>query len=47
MGYCNIGEVIESDCPEFRVGDRVVSNGYHAEVLVHKSLCSIIPFKVS
>ena len=42
------GEVIESDCPWFRVGDRVVSNGYHAEVvLVHKSLCSIIPFKVS
>ncbi len=48
MGYCNVGEVIESDCPEFRVGDRVVSNGYHAEiVLVHKSLCSIIPSKVS
>lgn len=48
MGYCNVGEVIESDCKEFKVGDRVVSNGNHAEIVsVHKNLCCLIPKDVS
>ena len=48
MGYSNVGEVIESDCEEFKVGDRVVSNGNHAEIVsVHKNLCSLIPKEVS
>ena len=31
LGYCNVGRVIESSTQLFSVGDRVVSNGYHAE----------------
>lgn len=48
MGYCNVGVVVESGCDEFKVGDRVVSNGNHAEiVIVPKNLCSLIPDNVS
>lgn len=48
MGYCNVGYVIDSGCNEFKVGDRVVSNGNHAEiVIVNKNLCSLIPTNVS
>lgn len=42
LGYSNCGSVIAvgSGVHEFRVGDRVVSNGYHAEVVcVPKNLC--------
>ena len=49
LGYCNVGEIIEvgDDITEFQVGDRVVSNGPHAEiVLVPKNLCAIIPDEV-
>ena len=43
-GYCNVGKVIESQCSEFCVGDRVVSNGAHADfVNAPKNLCAKIP----
>jgi len=44
LGYCNAGVVLESDFSNFKVGDRVVSNGNHAEVVrVPKNLCVKIP----
>jgi predicted dehydrogenase/threonine dehydrogenase-like Zn-dependent dehydrogenase len=44
LGYCNAGVVLESDTSGFEVGDRVVSNGNHAEVVrVPKNLCVKIP----
>jgi predicted dehydrogenase/threonine dehydrogenase-like Zn-dependent dehydrogenase len=46
LGYCNIGCVIETgaDVTSFAVGDRVVSNGKHAEVVsVPKNLCARVP----
>ena len=47
LGYCNVGVVKESRCSEFSVGDRVVSNGKHAEyVAVPKNLCAKIPDEV-
>ena len=47
LGYCNVGRVIESSTQLFSVGDRVVSNGYHAEnVCVSKNLCAKIPENV-
>lgn len=50
LGYCNAGEVIAvgEGVHEFAVGDRVASNGQHAEyVCVPKNLCSLIPENVS
>ena len=50
LGYCNIGTVIEvgRDVTEFKVGDRVASNGPHAEyVSVPKNLVAKIPEGVS
>lgn len=50
LGYCNAGEVIAlgEDVSEFKVGDRVASNGPHAEVvLVPKNLVAKIPDGVS
>ena len=50
LGYCNVG-VIESlgkNTNDFKVGDRVVSNGPHADVVrVAKNLCAKIPENVS
>ncbi len=49
LGYCNVGKIVEvgSSISGFRVGDRVVSNGPHAEyVLVEKNLCAKIPDEV-
>ena len=44
LGYCNAGVVKESLCSEFSVGDRVISNGAHAEIVkVPKNLCAKIP----
>jgi len=41
LGYSNAGVVIESGDPAFQPGDRVVSNGPHAEVVrVPKNLCA-------
>ena len=50
LGYCNVGIVQESGCEtnEFKIGDRVVSNGCHAEVVrVPRNLCAKIPDSVS
>jgi hypothetical protein len=33
LGYSNVGIVIESDVEDFSIGDRVVSNGPHAEII--------------
>ena len=49
LGYCNVGEVIEvgTGVEGFEVGDRVVSNGKHAEVVcVPTNLCAKIPDSV-
>ena len=50
LGYCNVGTVIEvgRDVTEFKIGDRVASNGPHAEyVSVPKNLVARIPVEVS
>ncbi|BEI36607.1 bi-domain-containing oxidoreductase [Polynucleobacter sp. HIN7] len=46
LGYCNVGVVtkVGSDIQGFKIGDRVVSNGPHADVVkVPKNLCAFIP----
>ncbi len=50
LGYCNVGKVIAvgEGVSEFQVGDRVASNGAHAEVVcVPKNLVAHIPNNVS
>lgn len=50
LGYCNVGRVIDigQGVSEFKIGDRVVSNGPHAEyVAVPKNLVAHIPENVS
>lgn len=50
LGYCNVGSVVEkgADVTAFSVGDRVVSNGKHAEVVsVPLNLCAKVPDAVS
>jgi predicted dehydrogenase/threonine dehydrogenase-like Zn-dependent dehydrogenase len=50
LGYCNAGQVIGvgEDVSEFKIGDRVISNGPHAEVvLIPKNLVAKIPDEVS
>ena len=50
LGYCNVGKVIAvgHGVTEFNVGDRVASNGNHAEyVCVPKNLVAKIPDNVS
>lgn len=48
LGYCNVGLVIESKTSGICIGDRVVSNGRHAEVVaVPANLCARIPELVS
>lgn len=50
LGYCNVGKIIEvgDGVEKFRVGDRVVSNGHHAEIVsVPTNLCARIPDNVS
>ena len=49
LGYCNVGRVlaVAGDVKEFAVGDRVISNGNHAEVVrVPVSLCTKVPATV-
>ena len=44
LGYCNVGVVFQSGVSEFREGQRVVSNGSHAEVVsVPRNLCAKYP----
>lgn len=50
MGYCNVGEVVEvgKGVTGLTVGDRVVSNGRHAEiVVVPQNLCAKVPEPVA
>ncbi len=50
MGYCNVGTVLEigAGVTGFALGDRVASNGKHAEVVcVPKNLCARIPESVT
>jgi predicted dehydrogenase/threonine dehydrogenase-like Zn-dependent dehydrogenase len=53
LGYANVGTVVESaaSCTvgtPFKIGDRVVSNGYHAgSVCVPRNLCARVPDSVS
>ena len=50
MGYCNAGVVIEvgEGVSGFSMGDRVASNGKHAEVVcVPKNLCAKVPEAVT
>ena len=50
LGYCNVGEVVAvgKGVTEFTIGDRVASNGNHAEyVLVPKNLVAKIPDNVT
>lgn len=48
LGYCNVGTILEPCDGTFRKGDRVVSNGKHAEIVsVGKNLCAKIPDNVS
>lgn len=50
LGYCNVGVVAEvgAGVTEFAVGDRVASNGPHAEVVtVGVNLCAHVPDMVS
>lgn len=50
LGYCNVGIVNSAgvDAVDFHVGDRVVSNGPHADVVrVAKNLCAKIPDNVT
>jgi predicted dehydrogenase/threonine dehydrogenase-like Zn-dependent dehydrogenase len=50
LGYCNVGNVIAvgNGVAEFQVGDRVASNGQHAEfVSVPKNLVAKVPDNIS
>jgi predicted dehydrogenase/threonine dehydrogenase-like Zn-dependent dehydrogenase len=50
LGYCNVGTVVAvgEGVSSFQVGDRVSSNGPHAELVsVPKHLCASIPNEVS
>jgi threonine dehydrogenase-like Zn-dependent dehydrogenase len=49
LGYCNVGKVsrIGDEVSGFNIGDRVVSNGPHADIVkVGKNLCARIPDSV-
>ncbi|MEO6722069.1 MAG: bi-domain-containing oxidoreductase [Ferruginibacter sp.] len=50
LGYCNVGKVIAvgESITDFKVGDRVVSNGHHAEyVSISQNLVAHIPDNVT
>lgn len=50
LGYCNVGKVIAvgENITEFKIGDRVASNGQHAEfVSIPKNLCAHVPDNVT
>jgi len=50
LGYCNVGRVVEvgASLTGFEPGDRVISNGKHAEVVsVPVNLCARVPEGVS
>ncbi len=50
LGYCNVGQVVEvgKNVVGFKIGDRVASNGHHAEyVCVPQNLAARIPDNVT
>ena len=50
LGYCNVGKVIEvgEDVTDFKIGDRVASNGQHAEfVSIPQNLVVHVPDNIS
>ncbi len=50
LGYCNVGEVVAvgKGVDEFSIGDKVASNGHHAEyVCIPKNLVAKIPDNVT
>jgi predicted dehydrogenase/threonine dehydrogenase-like Zn-dependent dehydrogenase len=50
LGYCNVGVVtaVGPGVANFAVGDRVVSNGKHAEIVsVPQNLCACVPIEVT
>lgn len=50
LGYCNVGEVIAvgAGVTDFKIGDRVASNGHHAEIVcVSQNLVAKIPDNVT
>jgi predicted dehydrogenase/threonine dehydrogenase-like Zn-dependent dehydrogenase len=50
LGYCNVGKIIAigEDVQGFSIGDRVASNGQHAEVVsVPMNLVSVVPDNVT
>ena len=50
LGYCNVGEVVSvgGAVSGYRNGQRVVSNGKHAEIVaVSQNLCAAVPDSVS
>jgi predicted dehydrogenase/threonine dehydrogenase-like Zn-dependent dehydrogenase len=50
LGYCNVGVVasVGADIDSFKIGQRVVSNGSHADVVkVAKNLCAKVPDNVT
>lgn len=50
LGYCNVGKVIAvgENITEFKIGDRVASNGQHAEfVSIPKNLCAHVTDNVT
>ena len=50
LGYCNVGTVAEAGhgVTTYKMGERVISNGYHAEVVsVPINLCARVPDNVT
>lgn len=48
LGYCNVGVVGDARAEGYHRGDRVVSNGPHADVVcVPKNLCALVPETVT
>ena len=49
LGYCHVGNVVEADADsQFAIGDRIVSNGSHAEMVsVPENLAAKIPDSVT
>lgn len=48
LGYCNVGVISVSGSEDLKVGQRVVSNGPHAEIVsIPKNLCASIPDNVT
>jgi len=47
LGYCNVGRVLEAPGTVYKAGERVVSNGHHAQIVrVPINLCARVPDSV-